>query len=152
MIWEAISAAPYITGKAGITRTVSMLSRESEWPTGVTIVKVSPGLVSSAVRFQVSTRLCSSRRQQQISRKPLAGACPSGARGRGLGCSRCCHPLLGALAFFQAPLNFQVFCSAFIEIGNSCRGVSRGKNNSRLLLKAYPWLVSFRHKCRRSLH
>lgn len=45
-IWVTINAAPTTTGekKAWLMISSSVFSREREWPTGVTIVKVRLGL------------------------------------------------------------------------------------------------------------
>lgn len=59
---EAINAAPITAGKTLLMITVS---REREWPTGVTIVKVSLAFLSYAVRFQVSDRLENSHSPSQ---------------------------------------------------------------------------------------
>lgn len=50
------------------------VSRERGWPTGVTIVKVSLAFLSSAVRFQVSSRLENSHSpSQQPAERMLMG-------------------------------------------------------------------------------
>lgn len=45
-VWEAINAAPITTGEK--TPLMISVSKEREWPTGVTIVKVSLAFLSRA--------------------------------------------------------------------------------------------------------
>lgn len=71
-VWEAINAAPLTTGEK--TPLMISVSKEREWPTGVTIVKVSLAFLSSAVRFQVSNRLENSHSPlQQPAERMLTG-------------------------------------------------------------------------------
>lgn len=50
------------------------VSKERAWPTGVTIVKVSLAFLSSAVRFQVSSRAGNSQSpSQQPAERMLTG-------------------------------------------------------------------------------
>lgn len=72
VVWEATNAAPITAGKK--TPLMISVSREREWPTGVTIVKVSLACLSSAVRFQVNNRLENSHSpSQQPAERMLMG-------------------------------------------------------------------------------
>lgn len=120
-----------------------MLGREGRWPTGVPIAEVSCGFLSSVGRFRRAGG-CKQAQQQQVPvRRLREQAWAAGGAALGSPEHQLSYQLLSIL---------RGFCSVFTDTGNSCVGLSGGRNNSSLLLKACSWLMSFHRKCGRILY